>query len=59
MFGLLVAEQGYPVGYDIYERNSYEGNTFIAILQKFVKKFDLQKQIVISDSGLLSKNNIE
>lgn len=59
MLGLLVGEQGYPIGYDIYEGNSYEGNTFIPILQKFEKKFNLQKPIVIADSGLLSKNNIE
>ena len=59
MLGLLVGEKGYPIGYDIYEGNSYEGNTFIPILQKFEKKFKLQKPIVIADSGLLSKNNIE
>jgi hypothetical protein len=29
MLGLLVVEKGYPIGYDIYEGNSYEGNTFI------------------------------
>jgi transposase len=59
MLGLLVGEKGYPIGYDIYEGNSYEGNTFIPILQKFEKKFNLQKPIVIADSGLLSNNNIE
>ncbi len=59
MLGLLVGEKGYPIGYDIYEGNSYEGNTFIPILQKFENKFKLQKPIVIADSGLLSKNNIE
>ena len=34
MLGLLVVEKGYPIGYDIYEGNSYEGNTFIPKLQK-------------------------
>ena len=47
-----------PIGYDIYEGNSYEGNTFIPILKKFEKKFNLKKPIVIADSGLLSKNRI-
>ena len=59
MLGLLVGEEGYPIGYDIYEGNSYEGNTFIPILKKFEEKFNLQKPIVIADSGLLSKSNIE
>ena len=34
MLGLLVVEKGYPIGYDIYEGNSYEGNTFIPKLKK-------------------------
>ena len=34
MLELLVVEKGYPIGYDIYEGNSYEGNTFIPKLQK-------------------------
>lgn len=59
MLGLLVGEYGYPIGYDIYEGNSYEGNTLIPILKKFEQKFNLQKPIVIADSGLLSKQNIE
>lgn len=59
MLGLLVGEYGYPIGYDIYEGNSYEGNTLIPILEKFEQKFNLQKPIVIADSGLLSKQNIE
>lgn len=59
MLGLLVGEMGYPIGYDIYEGNTYEGNTFIPILQKFEKKFNLEKPIVIADSGLLSNKNIE
>jgi transposase len=59
MLGLLVGEHGYPIGYDVYEGNSYEGNTFIPILQQFEKKFSLQKPVVIADSGLLSKANIE
>ena len=59
MLGLLVGEYGYPIGYELFEGNTYEGHTLIPILEKFQKKFKLVKPIVIADSGLLSKANIE
>ena len=56
--GLLVAKQGYVIGYDVYEGNTYEGHTLIPFLENISRKFNLEKLIVIADSGLLSKKNI-
>jgi transposase len=58
MLGLLVGEKGYPIGYELFEGNTYEGKTLIPILEKFQKKFNLVKPIIVADSGLLSKANI-
>ena len=57
--GLLVGLGGYAIGYDIFEGNTYEGHTLIPFLEKMSQKFKLKKPVVIADSGLLSKNNIE
>jgi transposase len=57
--GLLVAAGGYVIGYDIYEGNTYEGDTLIPFIKNISHKFELNKPIVIADSGLLSKKNIE
>ena len=57
--GLLVGFGGYAIGYDIFEGNTYEGHTLIPFLEKISIKFNLQKPIIIADSGLLSKDNIE
>ena len=56
--GLLVAKQGYVIGYDIYEGNTYEGHTLIPFIENISKKLSIEKPIVIADSGLLSKKNI-
>jgi len=58
MLGLLVGEKGYPIGYELFEGNTFEGKTLIPVLEKFQKKFELLKPIVVADSGLLSKDNI-
>ena len=57
--GLLVGLGGYAIGYEIYEGNTYEGHTLIPFLEKMSQKFDLDKPVVVADSGLLSKTNIE
>jgi transposase len=56
--GLLVGKNGYPIGYDIFEGGIYEGHTLIPVLEKFEKRFNLQKPIVVADAGLLSSDNI-
>ncbi|MFH0948209.1 MAG: IS1634 family transposase [Elusimicrobiota bacterium] len=59
MIGLLVGENGYPIGYDIFKGNTFEGHTFLPILQAIGKKYDFPNPIVVADAGLLSKDNIE
>jgi len=56
--GLLVGLGGYAIGYDIFEGNIYEGHTLIPFIEKITAKFNLEKPIVVADSGLLSKDNI-
>jgi len=57
--GLLVGQEGYPIGYDIFAGGIYEGHTLIPVLEKFEKRFGLQKPIVVADAGLLSSENIK
>lgn len=57
--GLLVGLDGYAIGYDIFEGNTYEGHTLIPFLEKISKKFKLDKPIIVADSGILSNDNVE
>ena len=57
--GLLVGSDGYAIGYDVFQGNISEGHTLIPMIQKFEKRFKLNKPVIIADSGLLSKSNIK
>ena len=59
LLGLLVGPNGYPIGYEVFEGNKYEGHTLIPVLEHFQQRFDLSKPIVIADAGLLSTPNIK
>lgn len=59
VLGLLVSKHGYPLAFEMYQGNKYEGYTFIPVLNKFKEMFNITNLIVIADSGLMSKKNIE
>jgi len=59
VLGLLVSKNGYPLAYDIFEGNKFEGHTMLPVLNTFKKKYNLGQMIIIADSGLLSNTNIE
>lgn len=58
VLGLLVSKNGYPLAYEIFEGNKFEGHTMLPLLEAFKKKYNLAHLVVIADSGLLSKANI-
>lgn len=57
--GIVVAQEGYPIGYDIFEGSTFEGHTLIPMLRQIELKFNIGKPIIVADAGLLSKKNIE
>ncbi len=59
VLGLLVSINGYPLAYEIFEGNKFEGHTMLPVIEKFKHKYQLQKLIIVADAGLLSKNNID
>lgn len=57
--GVVVGALGYPIGYDIFDGNTFEGNTLIPVLEQIQAKFAIKKPIIVADAGLLSKDNID
>jgi len=58
VLGLLVSIDGYPLAFEIFEGNKFEGHTMLPVIDVFKKKYQLEKLIITADSGLLSKQNI-
>ena len=58
VLGLLVSIDGYPLAFDIFEGNKFEGHTMLPIIDTFKEKYKLKKLTIIADSGLLSSQNI-
>src|SRR3989338_111748 len=58
MLGLLVGKEGLPIGYDIFEGNTFEGHTLLPTLEAIQKKYGFGKPVVVADAALLSNENI-
>jgi len=59
VLGLLVSKNGYPLAYEIFKGNQFEGHTMLPVVDAFKTKYNLSQLIIIADSGLLSNSNIE
>ncbi|GHV60215.1 transposase [Bacteroidia bacterium] len=59
LLALMVTREGLPVGYEVFPGNMYEGDTFKYAIEKIKKRYRVKRAIVVADSGLLSKPNIE
>jgi transposase len=59
MIGLLVSVNGLPIGYEIFQGNTSETKTLIPMLNVMIDRFEVDKPIIIADSALLSKSNLE
>jgi transposase len=58
VLGLLVSKNGYPLAYEIFAGNKFEGHTMLPVIEAFKKKYQLEQMVIIADSGLLSNANI-
>ena len=59
LLGLLISREGLPISYEIFEGDLSEKRTFIPLLKRAQERFGFGKPIVVADSGLLSRKNIE
>lgn len=59
LLALMVTSEGLPIGYELFPGNINEGKTFKNAIDKIKKRYRLSKAVIVADSGLLSKENLE
>ena len=59
MLALMVTWEGLPVGYEVFPGNMYEGDTFKKAIEKIKVRYRVTRAVIVADSALLSKQNIE
>jgi transposase len=58
VLAIIVTTSGLPISYEIFQGNTYEGHTLIPTILEVKKKYNINRIVVIADSGLINKANI-
>lgn len=59
MIGLIVNQQGFPVSYQIFSGNKFEGHTLMPSINAIRKKYKIKNMTVVADSAMISEENIK
>jgi len=58
VIGLIVTKEGFPVSYEIFEGNTFEGGTLIPLIAGFKNKYAITDLTVVADAAMISFENV-
>lgn len=58
LIGLVVNCDGFPIYYDIFKGNTFEGKTIIPVIVEIKEKYHIDFFTVVADAGMLSGDNL-
>lgn len=56
--GLVVDKNGFPVDFNVFEGNKFEGHTMLPVIKSFRERNKIAELTVVADAGMLSANNL-
>jgi transposase len=59
LVALMVTPEGFPVSYEVFSGNTFEGHTLIPVIKSFIKKHEVENFTVVADAAMISAENIE
>lgn len=59
VIGLIVTQEGFPVSYEVFAGNTFEGKTFIPTIIKFKETYRVKTLTVVADAAMISLDNVE
>jgi transposase len=57
--GLLVTQSGFPLTYDVFPGNTFEGKTMLPVIENFIKNHPQTKPIIVADAAMLSEERLD
>ncbi len=58
VMGLLLDQEGHPIGFELFPGNTHDSKTFLDALNSLQKRFSLRRVIVVADQGIVSHKNL-
>ncbi|MDQ3050765.1 MAG: IS1634 family transposase [Bacteroidota bacterium] len=58
LVALMVTKEGFPIAYEVFSGNTFEGHTIIPVVKKFIKTNSVKNFTVVADAAMISLENI-
>lgn len=58
LIALMVSREGFPIAYEIFSGNTFEGHTIIPVIKDFIKRNSVKEFTVVADAAMISSENI-
>lgn len=59
VLGVVMSEGGFPVTYEVYPGNTFEGSTVVGMVEKLKDEYEIERVIFVGDRGLVSNSVLE
>ncbi len=59
LVGLMVSKEGFPLAFDIFPGNTFEGHTILPVVRAFILKNNVKRFTVVADAAMISAENIK
>lgn len=59
LVGLMVSRDGFPLAFDIFAGNTFEGHTILPVVKAFIQKSKVKRFTVVADAAMISAENIK
>ena len=57
LVALMVSKEGLPIAYEVFSGNTFEGHTFIPMIESFIKNNKVDTLTVVADAAMISTEN--
>jgi hypothetical protein len=58
LVGLMVSKEGFPIAFDVFPGNTFEGHTILPVVKAFIAKNNVSSFTVVADAAMISNDNI-
>lgn len=55
----MVTPEGFPVNYEVFTGNTFEGHTLIPVIKSFAKRHSIKHFTIVADAAMISWNNVK
>jgi hypothetical protein len=59
LVALMVTKEGFPISYEVFAGNTFEGHTIIPVIKGFIGKNNVKNFTVVADAAMISTENVQ